>query len=46
LIGMIYGLGAGWLLGALGSATLAAKVLTRMPRVPQVRANEPVEIIE
>jgi O-antigen/teichoic acid export membrane protein len=46
LIGMIYGLGVGWLLGALGSATLAAKVLTRMPRVPQVRANEPVEIIE
>jgi O-antigen/teichoic acid export membrane protein len=46
LIGMIYGLGAGWVLGALGSATLAAKVLTRLPRTVQSRSAESAELAE
>ena len=46
LIGMIYGLGAGWLLGALGSATLAAKVLTRLPRSVESRGDDSVELVE
>jgi O-antigen/teichoic acid export membrane protein len=32
LIGMIYGLGAGWTVGAIGASILAAKALGRLPR--------------
>jgi O-antigen/teichoic acid export membrane protein len=39
LIGMIYGLGAGWMLGAIGAAVLAAKALARMPRTARTRRD-------
>ncbi len=39
LTGMIYGLGAGWMLGAIGAGVLAAKALMRMPRAPRTRGD-------
>jgi O-antigen/teichoic acid export membrane protein len=46
LIGMIYGLGAGWMLGAIGAAVLAAKALARMPRTARTRRDHALSAAE
>ena len=42
LIGMIYGLGTGWTLGAITAAVLAAKALSRIAHAPRDRSSETV----